>query len=53
MITLKKYFYILIMHPYKSIFSCHRDDLLALQEQKLLKLFTAFSRDQDQKMYVI
>lgn len=28
----------------------HREDLLEMEERKLLKLFTAFSRDQDHKM---
>lgn len=29
-----------------------RDDLLAMEESGLLKLFTAFSRDQQDKMYI-
>ncbi|XP_031633473.1 NADPH-dependent diflavin oxidoreductase 1 [Contarinia nasturtii] len=46
--------------PFTLFFGCRgekldfhcKDDLLELQEQKLLKLFTAFSRDQDHKIYV-
>ncbi|XP_055323259.1 NADPH-dependent diflavin oxidoreductase 1 [Sitodiplosis mosellana] len=46
--------------PFTLFFGCRgekldfhcKEDLLKMEEEKLLKLFTAFSRDQDDKIYV-